>query len=108
MKSFYQINDSSMFRDLNPRRGGKHPSLRAVADCLRGSWRLAKPLALAICLLAVTTPVLAQKLASDLTEKSIEFLMDIEITSVSKKDEKLSHTAAAVYVITREKSDDPA
>ncbi|MBU1936950.1 TonB-dependent receptor [bacterium] len=36
----------------------------------------------------------------DITELSIEELMDIEVTSVSKKAEKLSEAAAAIYVIT--------
>src|SRR5437660_11437751 len=39
---------------------------------------------------------------SELTEMSLEELMNIEATSVSKKAERLSDAAAAVYVITRE------
>ncbi len=39
---------------------------------------------------------------NDLTELSIEDLMNIEITSVSKKVQKLSDAAAAVFVITQE------
>lgn len=38
----------------------------------------------------------------DLTQLSLEDLMDIEITSVSKKLQRLSEAAAAVYVITQE------
>ncbi len=38
----------------------------------------------------------------DLTKVSIEDLMNIEVTSVSKKEEKLSRTAAAIFVITAE------
>jgi iron complex outermembrane receptor protein len=38
----------------------------------------------------------------DLTELSLEALMDIQVTSVSKKSEKISRTAAAVFVITNE------
>src|SRR5580704_5110489 len=38
----------------------------------------------------------------DLTDRSLEDLMNIEVTSVSKKEEKLSRTAAAVFVITQE------
>lgn len=37
----------------------------------------------------------------DLTTKSIEDLMNIQITSVSRKEEKLARTAAAVFVITQ-------
>lgn len=39
---------------------------------------------------------------SDLTELSLEELMSIEITSVSKKKQKLSESAAAIFVITQE------
>jgi iron complex outermembrane receptor protein len=38
----------------------------------------------------------------DLTSKSIEDLMNVEVTSVSKTEQKLSRTAAAVFVITQE------
>lgn len=39
---------------------------------------------------------------SDLADMGLEDLMALEITSVSRKAERLSHTAAAVYVITNE------
>ncbi len=39
---------------------------------------------------------------TDLTEMSLDELMNIEITSVSKKPEKLSKSSAAVFVITQE------
>ena len=46
----------------------------------------------------------AEALESDvgLADLSLEELMDIEITSVSKKEERLFDTAAAVYVLTNE------
>ncbi len=44
----------------------------------------------------------AEKLPADLTELSLEELMNIEVTSVSKKTQKLSEAAAAVFVITQE------
>jgi iron complex outermembrane recepter protein len=40
--------------------------------------------------------------SADLANQSLEDLMNIEVTSVSKKQEKLSRTAAAVFVITQE------
>jgi iron complex outermembrane receptor protein len=43
-----------------------------------------------------------QQTPEDLAELSLEQLMDIEVTSVSKKKQKLSETAAAVYVISNE------
>src|SRR6202051_2528627 len=38
----------------------------------------------------------------DLTQKSLEDLMSIEVTSVSKKEQKTSQAAAAIYVISRD------
>jgi iron complex outermembrane receptor protein len=102
VKTFFQIDNSGGLIELDRMRGSKHPSGSAVADCPGGSLRLVKQVAFALCLLAMTNTVSAQKPASDLTEKSIEDLMDIEVTSVSKKEEKLFQTAAAVYVITQE------
>ena len=40
--------------------------------------------------------------APDLTQKSLEDLMSIEVTSVSRKEQKTSQAAAAVFVISRE------
>lgn len=39
---------------------------------------------------------------NDITELSLEELMDITVTSVSKKESKLSESAAAIFVITQE------
>src|ERR1700723_1880467 len=41
-------------------------------------------------------------LLPDLSEKSLEDLMDMQVTSVSKKEQKLSQVAAAIFVITQE------
>ncbi len=38
----------------------------------------------------------------DLSKASLEDLMNIQVTSVSKKEQKLSHTGAAIFVITQE------
>src|ERR1700720_2964829 len=48
-------------------------------------------------------PSLAQGPAPrDLSQVSLEDLMNIEVTSVSKKEQKLSQAAAAIFVITQE------
>src|SRR5580700_838114 len=47
-------------------------------------------------------PTLPASPQGDLTTVSLEDLMNIEVTSVSKKGQKLSRTAAAVFVITQE------
>src|SRR6266700_696131 len=44
----------------------------------------------------------AQDQTPDLTQMSLEQLAKIEVTSVSKKEQKLSDTAAAIYVITQQ------
>jgi iron complex outermembrane receptor protein len=68
---------------------------------LRG--HLTKLIFAAVCIsVSMLSPasVHAQQ-ADDLTAKSIEDLMNIQITSVSRKEEELSRTAAAVFVITQ-------
>lgn len=58
---------------------------------------------LCLSILLLTSPLNAEEsLPEDLTEIPIEALMRIEVTSVSKKTEKLSDAAAAVFVITQE------
>jgi iron complex outermembrane recepter protein len=50
----------------------------------------------------LTMPAWSQQDSSDLTAKSLEDLMNVQVTSVSKKEEKLSRTAAAIFVISTE------
>src|SRR6202167_359892 len=50
----------------------------------------------------MTTPAWSQETPKDLGDKSIEDLMNIEVTSVSKKEQKLSRVPAAIFVITQE------
>ncbi len=47
-------------------------------------------------------PESSESLPADLTKLSLEQLMDIEVTSVSKKPEKVAEAAAAVFVINQE------
>jgi iron complex outermembrane recepter protein len=58
------------------------------------------PIALAVALAFSARPAQAQD-NPDLSQKSLEDLMSIDVTSVSKKAEKLSQTASAVFVITQ-------
>jgi iron complex outermembrane receptor protein len=44
----------------------------------------------------------AQNPPEDLSKLSVEDLMNVEVTSVSKKEQKVSQTAAAIFVITQE------
>ena len=76
------------------------PSTRLRRFCRPRRWRLL-PLCAAWIGLAVAA-VWAQNPPPDLTAVSLEDLMSIEVTSASKKEEKLFQTAAAIYVITQE------
>jgi iron complex outermembrane recepter protein len=58
------------------------------------------PLIAMAVLISLSSPVFAEP--SDLTSLSIEELMDLKVTSVSKKAQHLSDSAAAIYVITNE------
>ena len=61
---------------------------------------------LSVLLFAITAQMVsgqsAQHAGKDLTQVNIEDLMNMEATSVSKKEQKLSRTAAAIFVITQE------
>lgn len=56
------------------------------------------------CLVGVTTVrgQSSQAPPKDLTSASIEDLLNMEVSSVSKKEQKLSRTAAAIFVITQD------
>ncbi len=52
--------------------------------------------------LAIAFAVAAQAQTGDLTKLSLEDLMGLDITSVAKREQKVSQAAAAIYVITQE------
>jgi iron complex outermembrane receptor protein len=54
--------------------------------------------------LGIILPMMAIGAAvpSDLTEASLDQLMNIQVTSVSKKEQKLSKASSSIYVITQE------
>ena len=51
---------------------------------------------------APEAPQTTPSLPKDLTSTSIEDLMNMEVTSASKKEQKLSQVAAAIFIITQE------
>jgi iron complex outermembrane recepter protein len=53
-------------------------------------------------LLIFAAPALPQARSDNLAERSLEDLMNIEVTSVSKKEQKVSRTSSAIFVITAE------
>ena len=54
------------------------------------------------CDLAQTSSTPRQASHTDLTAMKLEDLMNIEVTSVSKKEQKVSQVAASIFVITQE------
>jgi iron complex outermembrane receptor protein len=57
---------------------------------------------LALLFALCARPVPAQQSSADLTNQSLEDLMNTQVTSVSKKEQKLSRTASAIFVISQE------
>ncbi len=74
---------------------------RAVGVC-RIARRVVRTAALYALFASFSLPASSQQRTADLADRSLEDLMNIEVTSVSKKAEKLSDTASAVFVITQE------
>lgn len=58
-------------------------------------------IAIALCATVALSPAQSPAV-KDLAQTSLEDLMNIEVTSVSKKEQKLSQVGAAVFVITQE------
>ena len=58
--------------------------------------------ALTAILALLSLPAWSQQKSADLAQESLEDLMNVEVTSVSKTEETLSRTAAAVFVISPE------
>jgi iron complex outermembrane receptor protein len=50
----------------------------------------------------ILMPAAAQERIPDLTDRSLEDLMNVRVTSVSKQEQKLSQTASAVFVISQD------
>ena len=92
--------------DTTPARAEER-SLHFIDDMItRNAWLLAT-LCIASCIMLFAPRALAQAPdtippPSVLKRLSVEQLMDIEVTSVSRKSEKLSETASAIQVITRD------
>ncbi|MGH9358492.1 MAG: TonB-dependent receptor plug domain-containing protein [Terriglobia bacterium] len=80
-----------------PTRWNNPPNSRLLALCR------ALPLALVFILVAgAAFPSQNESQQPDLSNATIEQLMNMEVTSVSKKKETISRVAAAIYVITQQ------
>jgi iron complex outermembrane recepter protein len=79
----------------------ENPDMSILRAALRSTAaEVARTLLCFLILPPATAP--AQQKPADLTQMSIEDLLNIEVTTASKKEQRLSQTAAAVYVITAE------
>ncbi len=81
----------------------KHSELQRFISCSIFRITMSTMLVTIMLLCSMTGSAKAAAIVpTDLTELSLEELMNIEITSVSKKPEKLADAAAAIFVITQE------
>lgn len=76
--------------------------MQTITTCLKAHARHACVLVLSISLFCAAAPVYATTSTNDLAELSLEELMNVEVTSVSRKTERLSDAAASIFVITQE------
>jgi iron complex outermembrane recepter protein len=83
------ISLSQAFRRVNPRD-----------QCSRQTARLC--LVLVLCLSAIHNGAAQTPSQTDLSRLDVEDLMNIKVTSVSKREQSMSRTAAAVFVISQE------
>lgn len=70
--------------------------------CRAGSSVVAALLAPLYAVVSPALPLHASVAPQDLTELSLEVLMDIEVTSVSRRPQKMANAAAAAFVISQE------
>src|SRR5580704_17415572 len=87
--------------------GSLCPIEHAIAERLTTLARSVKrinviPLLVLFGLVAIPSPGLAQSGERDLSQVSLEELMNIEITSASRKEQRAGDVAAAVFVITQD------
>jgi iron complex outermembrane receptor protein len=70
--------------------------------CSKRSSRTCFETALAFCVFAPCAAFAQVPKAPDLTQLSLEDLMNVQVVSVSRKEQKLAKTGAAVFVITQD------
>jgi iron complex outermembrane receptor protein len=78
----------------------RHENIQRKSELARAVRRLASPTALVVLLTLLAPTAWPRQKPNDLTSRSIEDLMNIQVTSVSKTEQKLSQAASAVFVIT--------
>jgi len=88
----------SDYRGGSPRASLCH---KILGHGMRERWP-SLPLVVVLATLFLATPAWSQQKTDALAQLSIEQLMNIKVTSVSKTEEELSRTASAIFVITQE------
>src|ERR1700722_15439551 len=91
-------------RGLNIRAESKRIAATSAPEAchsrIHGRWKRSYAgLLMALWMVSAAWP---QEKPNDLSSKSIEDLMNIEVTSASKKEQKISQVAAAIFVVTQE------
>jgi iron complex outermembrane receptor protein len=89
-------------RLLSRTAAGLSRSAARAAAVVHHSLYVSVPATALLASAMLATPTAARAGDRDLADLSIEELMNIEVTSVSKRAQKLSETAAAVFVITHD------
>lgn len=88
-------------QNLN-RAKSKGPSQEEGPHVLREKALFTRPSLIVALAMLLAGPAWAQQKQADLANESLQDLMNVEVTSVSKKEQKLSRTASAIFVITAE------
>ena len=100
------LRRASIRAACDPVNSAHHDAAPAKAKPKSRLARCSTNLSMALCalmLIPFTARAQDQKVpSSDLTEVSLEDLMNTKVTSVSRKEQKMSKVAAAIYVITQE------
>ena len=86
---FMPVQASMRYRSAAPRKHSCHQRTRARIPAI-------------VCLILAAVPAHSAASGRDLVDMSLEELSNIEVTSVSRRLERLADAPASIYVITRE------
>lgn len=78
--------------------GTDDPTLRSHLNIGKRISLLVKGAIYVTALTTIAIPVWPQQNTYDLTDQPLEDLMNMQVTSVSKKEQKLSRTASAIHL----------
>jgi len=98
------VHDEFRSKLMGPRNGffGRVSRVWRRASDREKRWMVKRGCTSLLLAMFLTVPAWPQQSPADLTDRSIEDLMNIQVTSVSKTEQTLSQTASAVFVISQE------